>query len=81
MAYTATDREQQRYLVFSGPNPLPTYERLFGIMGRAHAGIEVHGSVIRCTAQGVDSLRTAVALTPGAKTIRVTSSITKAKEL
>lgn len=79
MAYTATDRERQRYLVIAGPDPTQTFERLFGVFGLAKAGLERHAGVLRCNAESVEGVRAAVALTPGARTTLVTSSITKAK--
>jgi hypothetical protein len=79
MVYRPTDRERQRYITFTGPNPLQTFRTLFGVHGEAEAGIQLHGNVIRTTSAHVQRVRAAICLTPGCRTHTVTSSITKAR--
>jgi hypothetical protein len=82
MSYRQADRERQRYLTYEGNDPLPLFEKLFGAHGLARAGVQRHGlGVIRTTAQGVHQVRAAIALTPGCRSTRVTTSIRDSKSL
>lgn len=79
MVYTQTDRERQRYVTHEGPSPLSTFRMLYGIHGEAAAGIQLRApGVIRTTASGVDRVRAAIALTPGARTTKVGTSYREA---
>lgn len=80
MVYQPTDRERQRYIRYTGTNPLPTFERMFGAVGLAAAGIQqVSGNVIRTNAQSVDKVKAAICLTPSCASSKVTSSISIAR--
>jgi hypothetical protein len=80
MAYRPTDRERQRYVVYEGADPLPTFRTLYGVHGEADAGLQRHGpGVIRTTATGVDRVRAAIALTPGCHSVRVGVNLPTAK--
>lgn len=81
MVYKPTDRERQRYVTYSGSNPLPTYRTLFGVHGEAAAGIQERGrNTIRINNTHVDKLKTAICLTAGSRSVSVKSNITKAQE-
>ena len=79
--YKPTDRERQRYVTYAGPSPLPTFKALFGVVGQAEAGLQEKApGLLRTTARGVDAVKAAIALTPGARSISVRANITKARE-
>lgn len=80
MVYRPTDRERQRYLVYAGVDPMPTFTKLFGVFGEARAGAQrIAPTVIRVTSDTVDMLRAAIALTPGSHSVRISASYTAVK--
>ncbi len=80
MVYKPTDRERQRYVVYEGSDPVPTFMTLFGVMGASDAGMQRRASnVIRVVSDAVDRVKAAIALTQGCRSIRVTSTLNTAR--
>jgi hypothetical protein len=79
MVYKPTDRERQRYIVYTGTNPLPTFTKLFGTHGIAAAGLQLRGNTIRTTSAYIDHVKAAICLTPGCQSVRVSGALKNTK--